>query len=159
MARNYASIPLPASGDLLPCSGKLKSICAQRFRFPMSSRSQTKADAFRFLFLRARQDCLKMRRLFFARDDADFDFLEARSLQPAVQVAFRKSRPAATHFISAMASGRIIPPVSTASARRNLAGARIVLHPQRLATPDVLRVGTTRAPFQKFKLSHYLRLP
>src|ERR1035437_8864333 len=94
MARNYASIPLPASGDLLPCSGKLKSICAQRFRFPMSSRSQTKADAFRFLFLRARQDCLKMRRLFFARDDADFDFFETRFFQPTMQIAFRKTEPA-----------------------------------------------------------------
>jgi hypothetical protein len=31
-----------------------------------------------------------MRRLFFARDDADFDFLEARFLQPAVQVVFMR---------------------------------------------------------------------
>ena len=49
----------------------------QRFRFPLLSRSQTKADAFRFLFLRARQNGLKMRRLFFARDDTDLDFLES----------------------------------------------------------------------------------
>src|SRR2546425_11007436 len=42
----------------------------------------------------ARQHGLKMRRLFFAGDDADFDLLEARPLQPAMQIAFRKARPA-----------------------------------------------------------------
>src|SRR5216117_3246418 len=46
--------------------------------------------------LGARQDGLKMRGLFFAGNDADFDLLEARLFQPAMQIAFREARPAVT---------------------------------------------------------------
>ena len=35
-----------------------------------------------------------MRRLFFAGDDADFNFLEPDFFQPALQVALRKTQPA-----------------------------------------------------------------
>ena len=35
-----------------------------------------------------------MRRLFLAGDNADFDFLEARFVQPAMQIAFGETQPA-----------------------------------------------------------------
>ena len=49
---------------------------------------------FRGLFLPARQNRLKMRRLFFGGDDADFDFFQACRFKPAVQIAFGKTKPA-----------------------------------------------------------------
>src|ERR1035438_895270 len=41
-----------------------------------------------------RQNGLEMRRLFLARHDADFDFLEPGFVQPAVQITFRETGPA-----------------------------------------------------------------
>ena len=35
-----------------------------------------------------------MRRLFLGGDDADFDFLETDGFEPAVQIAFGKTKPA-----------------------------------------------------------------
>src|SRR5712691_6928261 len=55
-----------------------------------------RAGSSRLLLLSACKHSFKMRRLFFARDDADFNFLEAGLLQPAMQVAFRKAKPAVT---------------------------------------------------------------
>src|SRR6185369_8266838 len=41
----------------------------------------------------AGQDSLKIGRLLFTSDNGDFDFLEPRSLQPAMQVTLRETEP------------------------------------------------------------------
>src|ERR1035441_796463 len=50
----------------------------------------------RLLFLRARQYGLKVRGLFFAGHNADFDLLEAGLFEPPLQVAFGETRPTIT---------------------------------------------------------------
>src|SRR5260370_27103102 len=65
-------------------------------RQPLLPRMGLRAGSSRLLLLSSCQHRFKMRRLFFARDDADFNSLEAGLLQPAMQVAFRKAKPAVT---------------------------------------------------------------
>src|SRR6266498_1950866 len=48
----------------------------------------------RYLSDSARQNRLEVRRLFFARHDADLDFFETGFFQPAVQIALRETEPA-----------------------------------------------------------------
>lgn len=46
------------------------------------------------LFFAAGEHGLKIRRLFLASHDADFDFLESRGFEPTMQIAFGESEPA-----------------------------------------------------------------
>jgi len=55
------------------------------------------------LFLAARQDGFEVRRLFFAGNDANFNFLETGVFEPVVQIAFGNTQPTvAVKFVCAV---------------------------------------------------------
>src|SRR5580765_1236338 len=55
------------------------------------------------LLLPAGEESLEVRRLFFARDNADFNFLKSGGFKPLVQIAFGETEPAvAVKFVCAI---------------------------------------------------------
>ena len=86
--------------ELAPCSKKsLETVCRSRREEAHSDRkilSLVTSTPTKSGFFTTGQNRLEMRRLFLAGDNADFDFLEARVFEPAMQIAFGKTQPAVT---------------------------------------------------------------